>query len=161
MPRLPDRFDLWVRRARECPDPERQVDYVLGALAALTHWHFLNVGTGDQPRPATAEIDGAQNLLVFSDHERVLETAADLKMNFPREAPPIISVPTARAMAACSADGLMKCDALLINPGDYSASIPVAQVEAFARERKERGIAGFWIPGMTSEEEDFWQEHGL
>jgi hypothetical protein len=161
MPRLPDRFDLWVRRARDCPDPARQVDYVLGALASLPSWHFLNVGTREQPQPATAEIEGARHLLVFSDPDRVLEIADQLQIESRPGAPPIISVPTASAMAACVADGPMKCAALLVNPHEDAVAIPVAQVELFARERKERGATGFWIPSMTSEEEDFWQEHGL
>jgi hypothetical protein len=52
---------------------------------------------------------------------------------------------------------------VLVNPPEDAALIPFSQIEAFHREWKARGerqAAGFWIPNMTSEEEDFWQEHG-
>jgi hypothetical protein len=42
--------------------------------------------------------------------------------------------------------------------------IPFAQLESYHAEWSQRGgrqASGFWIPNMTSEEEDFWQEHGL
>ena len=42
--------------------------------------------------------------------------------------------------------------------------IPFDQLKAFHAEwsrRGERQTAGFWIPNMTTEEEDFWQENGL
>ena len=71
MTRLPDRFDLWVRKARECPDPARQADYVLGALSALKEWYFLNIGTKENPQPAEAEVEGGRHLLVFSDRDRI------------------------------------------------------------------------------------------
>ena len=55
MPRLPDRFDLWVRKARVSADPERQIDWVLGALVARDELYFLNIGTKEKPRIARAE----------------------------------------------------------------------------------------------------------
>ncbi len=42
--------------------------------------------------------------------------------------------------------------------------IPLDRLEAFNDEWSRRGgrqAAGFWIPNMTTEEEDFWQENGL
>jgi hypothetical protein len=161
MPRLPDRFDLWIRRARDCPDPARQLDYILGALVALPAWHFLNLGTLEKPEPATGEIDGAKLLLVFSGPDRVVEAAGDTK--FPT-APPVFSLPAAAALSECLGDGRLRCDALLVNPGDDAALIPREQVAEFEREWRARGGAaarGFWIPNLTSEEEDFWQQHGL
>jgi hypothetical protein len=161
MARVPDRFDLFVRKARDCPDPARQLDYILGALVALPSWHFLNLGPREKPQPATAEIDGARLLLVFSNAERVIETAGDA--NFPTQ-PPVWSLSSPEALVACLGHGPLQCDGLLINAGEDAAVVPRAQVEAFAAEWRERGSAagrGFWIPGVTSEEEDFWQEHGL
>jgi hypothetical protein len=161
MPRLPDRFDLWIRKARDCPDPARQLDYILGAMIALPAWHFLNVGTHEKPQPATGEIEGTRVLLVFSDPDRVLEAAGDAK--FPA-APPVFSLPAPMALAQSLGEGLFRCAALLVNPGEDAALIPREQVAAFEREWRARDAAaarGFWIPNLTSEEEDFWQEHGL
>jgi len=53
---------------------------------------------------------------------------------------------------------------VLVNPGEDSALIPVERLEIFQAEWRQRGgrqAAGFWIPNMTTEEEDFWQEQGL
>jgi hypothetical protein len=162
MPRLPDRFDLWVRRARECSDPARRLDYILGALFALPAWHFLNLGTRAAPRPATSEVDGETVLLVFSDVDRVEEIAGQLGLDSPRGAPPVISIPSPEAPDWClktAAGG-----ALLINPGADAALVPGAELESFTREWKARDArrpSGFWIPHLTTEEEDFWQENGL
>jgi hypothetical protein len=161
MPRLPDRFDLWIRRARDCPDPARQLDLILGGMVALPAWHFLNLGTREKPEPATGEVDGARLLLVFSDPDRVVEAAGDAQ--FPTT-PPVFSLPAATALAECLGDGPLRCDALLVNPGEDAALIPREQVAAFEREWRARDAVsarGFWIPNLTSEEEDFWQEHGL
>jgi hypothetical protein len=163
MPRLPDRFDLWMRKARACPDPARQLDYILGAMVALPAWHFLNLGTRARPHPATTEVDGARLLLVFSDADRVAELAE--QMNLPAGAePPIISIPAPAALAECLGDGFLKSEGLLVNPGEDAAVVPREQLAEFEREWRERGgaqRAGFWIPNLTSEEEDFWQENGL
>jgi hypothetical protein len=161
MPRLPDRFDLWIRKARACPDPDRQLDYILGALVALPAWHFLNLGTRAAPQPATTELEGARLLLVFSDADRLTELAGPLSLG---SEPPIISVPAAAALAECLGEGLFKSDGLLVNPGEDAVVVPREQVEIFANAWRAGGGAqgaGFWIPNLTSQEEDFWQEHGL
>jgi hypothetical protein len=162
MSRVPDRFDLWVRKARECPDPERAADYVLGALAALRHWHFLNLGSAESPRPADADLDGARHLLVFSDPDRIEELVPS-DHDSPKP-PPVIAIPTEAAMTWClerAADGIA---GLLVNPGDDAFAFSIDHLTVFHREWVKRGArqaAGYWIPGMTTEEEDFWQEHGL
>jgi hypothetical protein len=161
MARLPDRFDLWVRKARECPDPARQTDFVLGALAALTEWNFLNVGTQDKPQPAEAEVEGRKHLLVFSDRDRIDEIVGERENG---EALPIIAMPSAVAMTWCIERKAEGCAGLLINPGDFAALVPISQLEVFHAEWSQRGgrlASGFWIPNLTSEEEDFWQENGL
>jgi hypothetical protein len=162
MPRLPDRFDLWVRRARDSSDPARRLDYVLGALVALPAWHFLNRGTREKPAPTTAEIDGALHLLVFSDADRVVEVAEQIGQTGPGEIPPLISIPMPAVLDWCLDD--QTWSDLLINPGADAVALPRTQVEAFTREWQARGkrqASGFWIPNLTTEEEDFWQEHGL
>jgi hypothetical protein len=162
MSRLPDRFDLWVRKARECPDPARQTDYVLGALAALNEWFFFNIGTTENPRISEAEIENHRYKLVFSDHGRIEEL---VEGNLPQGAPlPVISMPTAVAMTWCIERKAEGCAGLLVNPGDFAAVVPLSQLEAFYAEWTQRGgrqASGFWIPNLTTEEEDFWQEHGL
>jgi hypothetical protein len=162
MPRLPDRFDLWVRQARACPDSDRAVDYVLGALTSLGHWHFLNLGPAEKPRPADADLDGARHLLVFSEPDRLGELLPPGRAA--AEPFPIISIPVAAAMTWCldrRADGIA---GLLVNPGGDSFAVSLGHLAAFHREWTQRGArhaSGYWIPSLTTEEEDFWQEHGL
>jgi hypothetical protein len=161
MARLPDRFDLWVRKARECRDAARQADYVLGALAGLKEWHFLNAGTKEAPQASKTKIGDAPCLLVYSDLGRIEEVIHERGGGLDKKEPlPVITIPTAAAMAWC-----VECRAgLLVNPGEDAVLIPFAQVEAFHAEWRQRGgrqAAGFWIPNMSTEEEDFWREHGL
>jgi len=157
MPRVPDRFDLWVRKARTCPDPVRQADYILGALASLPYWHLLNAGSRERPQPAEGEIEGRRYLLVFSSAEHIEEVTAGLE-----SPPPPISMPTVKAFPwTLDRPGV---DGLLVNPGEDAALVPRDQVEHFHKEwlASQAALpAGFWIPNMTDEEEDFWQEHGL
>jgi len=158
MARLPDRFDLWVRKARACKDAARQADYVLGALAGLKEWHFLNDGTKENPLPAEAELEGTRYLVVFSDPGRIEETREEsAQRGDPLTA---IAMPTAAAMAWC----VDYRTGVLVNPGEDSALIPLERLEGFQAEWSQRGgrqAAGFWIPNMTTQEEDFWQENGL
>lgn len=169
MPRLPDRFDLWVRKAREAVDPARQVDLVLGALVARGDMYFLNTWTKEEPR-----IQGAQHrdaadpedrfAVVFSDAQRLEEFAKDKKMlgsaRFRNELPAIVT-PMASALDWC----VEKKMGLIINPSvGETVMVPPLVLAAFVEEWKQRGgrqAAGFWIPNMTTEEEDFWQENGL
>ena len=159
MSRIPDRFDLWVRKARECEDPARQADYVLGALAGLTEWHFFNLGTKEKPQAARTQIDMDPYLLVYSDVDRIEDFIRE-QVRAPENEPlPVISVATEAAMKWC-----VECRVgLLVNPPEPAVMIPFAQLESFYAEWTKRGgrqASGFWIPNMTTEEEDFWQEHG-
>jgi hypothetical protein len=150
-----------MRQARAAADPQRQCDYVLGALVALPEWHFLNVGTSENPRPAAGEIDDAPHLFVFSDAARVMELAQ--QFGRPAESS-AITIPTESALAWCVNERPMQCAGLLINPGEDAAAVSIAQVEIFAAEwraRDARQSVGFWIPNPTSAEEDFWRENGL
>jgi hypothetical protein len=161
MARLPDRFDLWVRKARECKDVARQADYVLGALAGLKEWHFLNVGTKEAPQAAKTQIgtDPCPCRLVYSDVSRIEELVQE-GGGVPKKDPlPVITIPAAAAMAWC-VEGRT---GLLVNPGEDAVMIPFEQLESFHAEWSRRGgrqAAGFWIPNLTTEEEDFWQEQG-
>jgi hypothetical protein len=158
MPRLPDRFDLWVRKARQSADLDRQADYVLGALAALPLWHLFNQGTLEKPVPAETDIDGGRYLLVFSGTDRIVELLA-ASMAVP---PPLISIPTAEAFPWCLKQ--KGCAGLLVNPGGDGFIVAMDRLRSFYeewRQRREKLSTGFWIPNLTSEEEDFWQEHGL
>ena len=155
MSRLPNRFDLFVRRARECADPARQVDYVLGAMAALPAWYFLNVGTQEKPEPAAGEHNSEPIILVFTDGERANELVGN------RKELSVLSIPQPAAIEWC----VKLHHGLLVNGGGgESCIIPWAQLEAFHTEWLQRGAgqaSGFWIPNLTTAEEDFWQEHGL
>jgi hypothetical protein len=160
MARLPDRFDLLVRKARQCQDPVRQADFVLGALAGLREWHFLNLGSTEKPQAARTQIDSDPYILVYSGVGRIddfLEESGTAPKNAPL---PVISIATTVAMAWC-----IECRVgLFVNPPHDAVMIPFAQVEAFHSEWTRRGghqAAGFWIPNMTTEEEDFWQENEL
>ncbi|MCE0482762.1 MAG: hypothetical protein LV479_00825 [Methylacidiphilales bacterium] len=158
MARLPDRFDLWVRHARQCPDAARQADYVLSALAALPEWVFLNLGSAQKPQPAEAEIEGTRHLILFSGPDRLDDLT-------PSGRPlPKIAIPTTAAISWCLERRLDGIAGLLVNPGDDAFAVSLDQLEAFHTEWTQRGgrqSSGFWIPNLTTEEEDFWQEHGL
>ena len=156
MPRLPDRFDLFVRKARACPDPARQVDYVLGALFALPAWYFLQAGS--PLATAMMNMEGVDTALLFTDSGRVEEIIHD---QLPPGSPADVkTMPVIEAVDWCA----RRRAALLVNPGEDAVLIPFDQLETFTREwlqRRETHASGFWIPNMTSEEEDFWQEQGL
>ena len=163
MPRLPDRFDLWVRKARESAEPARQVDWILGALVAREGLYFLNVGTKEKPLIAKAAIAAEESVLVFTDAGRIEEFIEDHPTmgKGAVEGPPVIASPTAAALKWCVENRA----GLVINPSEgETAMVPPAELAAFFedwRESRERQGARFWIPDMTTEEEDFWQEHGL
>jgi hypothetical protein len=162
MAAVPDRFDLWVRKARECGEPARQVDYILGSLVGLSDWHFLNLGTGEKPQAAEVEIEGERHVLVFPDAGRIEEMLKDRGESV-RPAP-VITIPTVAAMGWCLEREAEGCAGLLVNPGDYAAVISMGHLRVFHDEWSRRGgreRIGFWIPSMTTEEEDFWQENGL
>jgi len=126
-------------------------------LAGLEEWSFLNAGTKENPLPAEAEIEGARDVLVFSDPGRIGEIRGE---GAPKGDPlAAITMPTAAAMAWC----VERRVGVLVNPGEDSALVPFDRLEAFHAEWSRRGgrqAAGFWIPNLTTEEEDFWQEHG-
>jgi hypothetical protein len=126
-------------------------------LAGLKEWYFLNTGTGENPLPAEAEIEGAQYVLVFSDPGRIEE----IHEQYTQKGDPlaVIVMPAVAAMTWC----MDRRVGMLVNPGENSVLIPLERFEIFHAEWNQRGgrqAVGFWIPNMTTEEEDFWQEHG-
>jgi len=159
MARIPDRFDLWVRKARASANTDRQMDWVLGALVAREELFFLNSGTKEEPRITRVEMAEEQCALIFTDGERIEEfMTAERDAVGERSA---IASPSASALAWCVESRL----GVVINPAVGETAWIVAEALAvFLEEWKKRGerqAAGFWIPNMTSEEEDFWQENGL
>ncbi len=163
MSRLPDRFDLWVRTAQQTADPARQADWILGALVARESLYFLNVGTKKTPRIAKVAVAAEECALVFSGADRIEEFIAGhpTARGSEPDGPPVIASPTAAALKWC----VENRSGLAINPGQGdTALVPANVLAAFVEEWRARGEwqgAGFWIPNMTSEEEDFWQEHGV
>ncbi len=164
MPRIPDRFDLWVRQARaSTTDPQRQVDWVLGAVVALKELHFVNIGTRAAPLIAKMPIATDECVLAFTDRGRIEEFIAEhpALRKAPDDGPPVITSPTAAAPKWC----IENRAGLVLNPGpDETALVPWTELAAFVEEWhriNERRVVGYWIPNMTTEEEDFWQQHGL
>ena len=115
MPRLPDRFDLWIRQAKASQEPARQLDYILGALVALPEWFFLNIGTPNDPHPAVSEVENVRYLLVFSDPVRVVEIAEQIRVE--GSEPPVITVPSGTALRWVVDERPMQAEGLMINPG--------------------------------------------
>jgi hypothetical protein len=162
MTALPDQFDLWVRRARASADPARQIDLLLGSLCALKEWYFYNQGSHANPRPAMAEVENQHCLLTFSSASKLEDVFGDSPKKGKRI--PYISVKSADAIPYCLQFRAEKCSGVLVNPGDYCFTVDLDAMEKFDREWKSRDMQvgrGFWIPNMTTEEEDFWQEHGV
>jgi len=162
MAALPDQFDLWVRRARETADPERQLDLLLGSLCALKEWYFFNQGDTPNPRPAIAELEGRRYIIAFSSAGKLQDAFGKTKSG--RKRIPYISVKAIRAIPYCLEFRGANCAGIFVNPGGYSFTVEMGAMEKFDREWKARGDRsgqGFWIPNMTTEEEDFWQEHGI
>jgi hypothetical protein len=168
MARLPDRFDLWVRKARSEADPARQVDWVLGALVARKELFFLNGETKERPEIARASgveaaVPSEMYAVVFTDAERLEDFVANrptLRQKVDGDLPVIVS-PTASALAWC----VTNMTGLVINPNEGEmVQVSATALGPFVEEWKQRGgrqAAGFWIPNMTTAEEDFWQGHGL
>jgi hypothetical protein len=161
MARLPDRFDLWVRKARESADPARQADWVLGALVARPELFFLNIGTKAKPLIAKTALD--ESVLVFTDAARLESFVAGHPALVKRadDGLPVIASPTAAALKWC----VEHRAGLVINPTEgETALVPHGELAKFHDEwqqRRARTSTGFWIPNMTTQEEDFWQENGL
>lgn len=162
MSALPDHFDLGVRRAREAR-PDRQVDCLLGLLYAQEEWWFYNQGTAEKPVPALAEAGGAKCVVVFSSIEKLSDMVAEGADGNSVPLPSIeIAVPDAAAF--CLLFRAAGCTAILVNPGEYAFTVELDALEKFDAERRANGpkfTSGFWIPNMTTEEEDFWQQYGV
>ena len=164
MAAIPDRFDLWVRKARQEAVPERQVDLLLGSLFALRDWYFLNRESEDRPEPAMVDLQGETHLLVFSEAGRVNDFAEESGLCQCGDRAEFFSVPALKAAEYCRRFRAVGAAGILVNPGDHAFAVTLDGLEEFDRQWRERGARageGFWIPNMTSEEEDFWQEHGL
>lgn len=158
MSALPDQFDLWVKKARKAL-PERQLDYLLGILFASLEWEFINQGDGEKPAPAIGEVGGKLWILVFTSKSKAIDLL-DLKNG---DAMSFISIKPEQAVPYLWAFAQVAAG-ILVNPGEYGYSIEFPALDSFYEEWMSRGgreKQGFWIPNLTSEEENFWQEHGL
>ena len=80
---------------------------------------------------------------------------------------PHIAMPASKALEYMTMLEAKGVEAMLVNPGEYAFAMTLKEVRRFyeaweARDPDERQASrGFWIPKMTSEEDDFWEEHGL
>ncbi|MEM1060379.1 MAG: hypothetical protein AAGK14_14140 [Verrucomicrobiota bacterium] len=168
MAALPDWFDLWVRRARELPgDGVRQLELLLGAVFTLPEVFLWNVGTVEAPVPAIGEDEsGIRLLLLFTHEHKLIELVEEHSSG---AGVPAIAMPPVQVggfLQDLSAES-GEIAGVLVNPGDFAFQVERRAWEDFSqawtrRDPAERQAAqGFWIPKMTGEEEDFWQEHGL
>lgn len=161
---IPDQFDVFVRRARERFDPARAEDMLIGNLFALKEWHLLNAGTAEDPRPRFAELDGTVFLLVFSHPEKADAFTEARGERGGRDPLGLISMRPGDAADYCRALRGSSCGAILVNPGPFAYAVALEGLLKYHEAWSRRGAelaSGFWIPNMTTEEEDFWQEHEL
>lgn len=164
MAAIPDSFDLQVRRAREAT-PERQLDFLLGTLLALPEWWLLNRGSESEPYPAMVELEKAKCVVVFSAPGKLQDFAEELNGG-KRESVPNVAIRVPEVVDYCLLFRAVGATAILVNPGDFAFTVEFDALESFTKAWRERRATvgdsrGFWIPNMTSEEEDFWQSHGL
>lgn len=162
MSSLPDQFDLTVRKAREMSSSQRQLDCMLGLLFALPEWNFVNHGTAEKPFPALVDIETIRALVIFSTLEKYRDFI-EASSGMPATELPSITVPVQSATGYCLQFRPAGCEAILVNPGEFAFQVSLDSLSAFETEWRVRPAThrGFWIPNMTSEEEDFWSEHGL
>lgn len=162
---LPDRFDLLVRKAREADcSPERQVDLLLGGLFALAEWHFVNQGSRDEPQPLCVELDATPCLPLFTNTDKADTFTTERGQRKPHEPLGLISIRPRDAVAYLMQFEAYGCSHVLVNPGPFCFLLATVELELFYKNWKEAGAelaGGYWIPNMTTEEEDFWQEHEL
>jgi hypothetical protein len=162
MASIPDHFDLWVRKAQQMPE-ERQLDCLLGSLFAGKEWFFYNQGVCQTVDPAMVELDGVKCLMLFSSADKMFDFVQSASCRTVEQLPSI-AIPAEKGAEFCLQFRAAGAEAILVNPGDYAFRISFDALESFARDReahRAEARRGFWIPNMTSEEEDFWQEHGL
>jgi hypothetical protein len=115
--------------------------------------------------PASSPISDEQVLLVYSDPSRLLEALEYYLIDKPGgrvEGPGSISMTPIGTFEFC----LKNNTGLLVNPlaSEHNLLVPHEHVKAFYLNWKESAKHAqncFWVPNMTDEEEDFWQERGL
>ncbi|GEM_PF-984844 len=165
MSRLPDRFDLLVRQVRkEAGSPERQIDFLMAAFFALKEAHLLNTGNEATPMPSFVELDNLILMPVFSSADQADTYTSERGQRQDRDPLGLISLQPPALLEYTRAFKDYGCHHWIINPGPYGFIVPVEDAETYQKQRLESGEKshiGFWIPNMTTEEEAFWEDHGL
>jgi hypothetical protein len=159
---LPDSFDLWVRRARTA-SPTRQTEILLGTLLGQLRWYFINQNK-EHPTPAAVTLDGQFLLLLFTSPDRAGNFIEASQHRNHHDPVSMIDLSPEQAVPWCLNFAPQGVSGLLVNPGDYAFTIDFPGLNLFYQQWQNSGSRsgqGFWIPNMTSEEEDFWQEHGV
>jgi hypothetical protein len=103
-------------------------------------------------------------LLVFSHPEKADTFTEERGERGGTEPLGLISMRPRDAADYCGALQETACEAVLVNPGPFAYTVALGGILKYHEEWKRRGAqeaSGFWIPNMTTEEEDFWQEHEL
>lgn len=165
MSRIPDRFDLIVRQVRETSfQPERQLDFLLAAFFTLKEAHLINAGDEDNPLPAFVELDQTVLMPVFTSADQADTYTSERGQRSDHEPLGLISMKPELALDYAQAFKSYGCYHWIINPGPYGFMLSLAEIESYQQQRKESAQApnyGFWIPNLTSQEEAFWEDHGL
>ncbi|NJK90660.1 MAG: hypothetical protein HC904_01790 [Blastochloris sp.] len=165
MSRLPDRFDLLVRKVRDTGmAPDRQLDLLLAALFTVKEAHLINAGTEAEPRPSFVELDGEILMPVFSSVDQADTYSSERGQRGDRDALGLISMPPPLLLEVSRLFTDSGCHHWFVNPGPYGFILPLHEVESYESQRAQAQASahtGFWIPNLTSEEEAFWEDHGL
>jgi hypothetical protein len=165
MSRLPDRFDLLVRKMREREsDPQRQLDFLLAAFFTLKEAHLLNAGGQEDPRPRFVQMDALILMPVFSSADQADSYTIEQQQRSDRDPLGLISMPPLSVLEYAQEWKGLGCEHWFVNPGPYGFIVSVAEAEFYQQQRAESAQAntmGFWISNPTAEEEAFWEDHGL
>jgi hypothetical protein len=165
MSRLPDRFDLLVRKVREEPySPERQLDFLLAAFFTLKEAHLINTGMEASPMPSFVELDNLILMPVFSSTDQADTYTSERGQRGDRDPLGLISLQPLSLLEYSRAFTEFGCSHWIINPGPYGFILGLDEAEAYQkafRASVDQHSRGFWISNLTSEEEAFWEDHGL
>lgn len=167
MTRIPDRFDLLVRKVRDGEmTPERQFDFLMSAIFTLKEVHLINNGGEVTPIPAFVELDGQVLMPVFSSADQADTYSIEREQRNDNDPLGLISMKPAYLLEYAKEFIPYGCKDWIINPGPYGFILSLDSLQGYYEEFRKQAEekpdgAGFWIPNMSTEEEDFWLENGL
>jgi len=165
MSRLPDRFDLLVRKVREGDfTPDRQIDFLLAAFFTLKEAHLINAADEVSPLPTFLELDEAVLMPVFTSADQADTYTSERGQRGDHDDLCLISMPPAIVLDYAESFTSYGCKDWFINPGPFGFIISLQEAQAYQQQKNkvgQRPDIGFWIPNLTSQEEAFWEDNGL